>query len=526
VTTLSQSGARHDADVRRGARHRANLGGVARGGMLGLVGAGVSAGSGVLIVFILARALPAADAGTFFVVTSVFLLSQAVAKLGTTTSLVYFISRFRSLGVPERIAGCLRTAFGPVLGLSLLIAVAMYTAAPWLTETLLGGPSEQAQTALRVLAVLVPVAAVADAAVSATRGFDTMRPTVALDGVGRSALQVFAVVLAVLLGWQAVGILAAAWALPYLLPAVLGSRDLARRVRVAAGDRRVGTQAFSAGEFWRFTGPRALASVAQIALQRLDIVLVAALLGPVSAAIYTAATRVLIVGQLSNQAISSAVQPRLGELLAREDIAATNAAYRAATAWLVLLNWPLYLLFALFAPTLLSVFGPAYSAGQSVVVILCAVMLLASACGMVNLVLIMTGRTTWNLVNALLALGVNVAVDLLLIPRMGITGAAVGWAAAIAVSNLVALAQIYTSKGLHPFGAGTLFAMALSLACFGGIPGAAVLAFGGGVTTLALSALAGTAAYGLGCYRLRQPLAMDVFHTRAAVATSPVSGLP
>lgn len=508
------------------ARGRAKLGGVARGGMLGLVGAGVSAAAGILVVLVLTRTLPAADAGTFFAVTSVFLLCQTVSKLGTPTSLVYFISRFRSLGVPERIVGCLRAAFGPVLGASLLIAAAMYAAAPWLTDLLLGAPSEQAQTALRVLAVLVPVAAVADAAVSATRGFDTMVPTVALDRMGRSLLQVLAVALAVLLGWQAVGILVAAWALPYLLPAVLGSRDLARRVRTALaappgqdrhGDDRPGTaQPLTAGEFWRFTGPRALASIAQIALQRLDIVLVAALLGPVPAAIYTAATRVLVAGQLSNQAISSALQPRLGELLARDDVSATNAAYRAATGWLVLLNWPLYLLFALFAPLFLSVFGRDYGAGYSVVVILSVAMLLASACGMVNLVLVMAGRTTWNLANALLALGVNVGVDLLLIPRMGIAGAAVGWAAAIAVSNLVALAQIYALKGLHPFGAGTLVAMALSLTCFGAIPGSTLLLLGNGLNALLLSTLIGTAAYGVGCYHLRKPLALDVFRARTS----------
>lgn len=499
------------------ARRRANLGGMARGGVLGLLGAGVSAGAGVVVALILTRTLPPAEAGTFFVVTSVFLLCQTVAKLGTNTSLVYFISRFRSLDVPERIRGCLRTAFGPVLGVSLLMSVAMFAAAPWLIDALLGRPSNQAQTALRVLALMVPVASVADAAVSATRGFDTMVPTVVLDRVGRSLLQVLAVALAVLLGWEAASVLVAAWALPYLLPAILGSRDLGHRVRKAAGDRPMAAEPpLGAGEFWRFTGPRALASIAQIALQRLDIVLVAALLGPVPAAVYTAATRVLIVGQLSNQAISSAVEPRLGELLARDDVTATNAAYRAATAWLVLLNWPLYLLFALFAPAVLSVFGPAYSAGESVVLILSSVMLLASACGMVNLVLIMAGRTTWNLANAVLALGVNVGVDLLLIPRMGIAGAAVGWAVAIAVSNLVALVQIYRIKGLHPFGVGTLVAMALSLACFGMMPGAALLLFGSGIGTLLLSILAATAAYGLGCYWLREPLAVNIFRGRTA----------
>lgn len=487
-----------------GARTRADLGGLARGGVLGLLGAGVSAAAGVLVVVVLARALPAAEAGVFFAVTSVLLLGQAVAKLGTNTSLVYYLSRWRALGVPERIPSTLRVALLPVVAVGLLIAIALYAAAPWLSQTLAGDTSTTTVAALRVCAVLVPVAALADALVSATRGFDTLVPTVLHDRIGRSLLQVLAVVVAVLLGWTAVAILVAAWALPWLLPAALGGRDLARRLRTVPRDPAA---AVGGAEFWRFSGPRALASLAQIALQRLDIVLVAALLGPAPAAVYTAASRVLIVGQLANQAISTAVQARLGGLLATGDVPAANAAYRAATAWLVLLNWPLYLMFAVFAPQLLALFGPDYADGRSVVLILAAVMLLASACGMVNLVLVMAGRSTWNLGNALLALGVNVALDLLLIPRLGISGAAVGWAVAIAVSNLVALAQIHRSAGLHPFGRATLVAMAVAAACFGVLP-AAALAVGPGAA--ALAAGLGAMVYVAVVYRLRRVLQLDV----------------
>lgn len=494
----------------RSARGRADLGRLARGGVLGLLGAGVSAVAGVLIVLVLARAVPAAAAGTFFALTSVFLLGQAIAKLGTNTSLVYYLTRFRALGVPERIPGTLRIALVPVVAVSLVLALGLYAAAPWLSEVLVGEATPAAQTALRVCALLIPVAALADALVSATRGFDTLVPTVVWDRIGRSLLQVLAVVVAVLLGWVAVGALVAAWALPYLLPALLGGRDLARRVRkLPRGD----APPLEAGEFWRFSGPRALASMAQIALQRLDIVLVAALLGPVPAAVYTAASRVLVVGQLANQAISTAIQARLGELLATDDIPAANTAYRAATAWLILLNWPLYLLCALFAPQLLSVFGEVYTGGVDVVVILSAAMLLASACGMVNLVLVMAGRSIWNLGNALLALGVNVGLDLLLIPRLGIAGAAVGWGVAIAVSNLVALAQIRASLGLHPFGRATLVAMGLAGSCFGVLPGLA-LALGVGPGPTAAAVAVGAAAYGLLVYRLRRTLAVDVLRRR------------
>ena len=70
----------------------------------------------------------------------------------------------------------------------------------------------------------------------------------------------------------------------------------------------------NARSFWLFTAPRGLANLAQNVLQSIDIVLVAAMLGAVEAAVYTAATRFLVIGQLGGVAISRASQAKFTEL--------------------------------------------------------------------------------------------------------------------------------------------------------------------------------------------------------------------
>jgi O-antigen/teichoic acid export membrane protein len=255
--------------------------------------------------------------------------------------------------------------------------------------------------------------------------------------------------------------------------------------------------------FWAFTAPRALAGVAQIILQRLDIVLVAVISGPAQAAVYAAATRFLVAGQLANAALIQAAQPQLSHLFGIGDRAAAGAVYQATTAWLIVLTWPLYLLSALFGPQLLAVFGRSYQDGATVVVILALAMLLATACGQVDLVLTMTGRSRWSLFNGLLAVLVNVAVDVALIPRAGITGAAIGWAAALAVSNLVPLAQVAWVAGIHPFGRGPAAAMAVTAVAFGAVPLAARTALGPGLAASLAGVAAGAllAVAGLWCCR-------------------------
>ena len=259
----------------------------------------------------------------------------------------------------------------------------------------------------------------------------------------------------------------------------------------------------NAAGFWAFTAPRALAAVAQIVLQRLDIVLVAVISGPAQAAVYAAATRFLVAGQLANAALIQAAQPQLSHLFGIGDRAAAGAVYQATTAWLIVLTWPLYLLSALFGPQLLAVFGRSYQDGATVVVILALAMLLATACGQVDLVLTMTGRSRWSLFNGLLAVLVNVAVDVALIPRAGITGAAIGWAAALAVSNLVPLAQVAWVARIHPFGRGPAAAIAVTAVAFGAVPLAARTALGPGLAASLAGVAAGTllAVAGLWCCR-------------------------
>jgi O-antigen/teichoic acid export membrane protein len=241
-------------------------------------------------------------------------------------------------------------------------------------------------------------------------------------------------------------------------------------------------------------------------VQRLDIVLVGVLRGPAEAAVYMAATRFLVAGQLGNAAISMAAQPRFTELFAVGDRRGANTVYQTTTAWLVVLTWPLYLLAMIYAPAVLAVFGHAYHAGTAVMLILGFAMLVATGCGLVDMVLTTTGRSTWSLANALLAVTVNVGVDLALIPRYGMTGAAIGWAAAIGVTNLVPLAQVAGVVRVHPFGRGTLASCGLAAICFGAIPLLVRIASGTRVLTDVPAVAAGCALYALGLWRLRADL--------------------
>jgi O-antigen/teichoic acid export membrane protein len=373
---------------------------------------------------------------------------------------------------------------------------------------------------LRMLAVFMPLQALTDALLTATRGYRLMRPTVMLDRVLRSALQlllVAAVGISTLWTTASLSVFALAWAAPYLPVTILAGYALHRIHRNHRPDgprsRRAERRQLRR-DFWRFTGPRALASVAQLALQRVDVLLVAALGGLVPAAVYAVAGRFVVLVQLANQGISQSVQPRLAEALATGDRDTANHLYQTATGWLVLVTWPINLLVMLFAPVYLGLFGDGYRAGASVVVVLASAMLVATGCGMVDMVLAMAGRTSWNLINVLVALGVTIGLDLLLIPRYGALGASIGLACAMVANNLLPLIQVGRVVGLHPFGVGTRAAALLSIGCFGVLPRVVTAVAGTGAAGLTIAVVLAVPAFGAGAWKWRDRLALDAFTRR------------
>jgi O-antigen/teichoic acid export membrane protein len=301
--------------------------------------------------------------------------------------------------------------------------------------------------------------------------------------------------------------MALAWVAPYGAGLVLVVGAIARLVRREKGgpdDSRVVPTA----EFWRYTGPRGIAAVAQLTLQRLDIVLVAAYLGPRDAAIYTAATRFVVLGQLGSQAVSLAVQPKFSELLAKRDLASTLRVYKTSTAWVMAVTWPIHLLVGVLAPIILLLFGNGYDEGRWVVVVLAGAMLVATGCGMVTMLLVMAGRTTANLMNVLIALAANLSLNLILIPRWGIIGAAVAWAASIVLSNILPLLQIRRSLGLDPFGRASAAVALLAVVAFAGVPSIGWLMGGSPVLVIGLCVM-GALLYAAGIWRLRRVLELD-----------------
>jgi O-antigen/teichoic acid export membrane protein len=492
----------------------ADLTTVARGGLLNLAGVVANALSGFALVVVVTRGLGRTEAGIFFESVALFSILGAVAQWGADVGVVRAIPRYRLQGRTSDIPHTIRAGVFPALAIGGVAALAMFGFSAQLGRLLTNGAhGSDLAPALRVLAPFLPVYAAYMVGLAVTRGFGTMLPSTMIDKLGRAILQPILVAGGIALGLAGSG-LAATWALPFALGLVgviaWSGRLLRHSDRETIGHQEEARPLSAVmKEFWRFTGPRGLAGVFAVVVVWLDTLLIGALRSPAEAAAYAAATRFLVLGQFIGVAITQVVGPKLSELLAGRDRVRARAVYSTATWWLMGLAWPIYVSMIVLAPSLLSVFGAGYQQSRTALMILGAAMLVATAVGPVDVVLLMAGRSSWNLINTLVTVVANVGLNLWWIPRYGITGAAAAWAVSILLNNLLPLAEVWSLVRLQPFGGGSLVSGVSALVWFGGVGLAARGVFGDGIMTVLVTVIVGSVGHAAVLWRFRRLLHLE-----------------
>jgi O-antigen/teichoic acid export membrane protein len=487
---------------------------LARGGVVNLAGGIAAAGFGFAFAVVVARGLGVSDAGLFFGVTALSLMLTTFAQLGTTGGVVRMIASYLATGHEQDVRRTLTVALVPVVGVSLVLAAALGASAPLVARTLFQSANQHvAVEFLRITAAFLVVEATFGVLLRACQAFGAMLPLVALGSIGVPVARFVGGLAAVAVGLGPTTMILV-WFVPEIVGLAVASEWLRRLVRSAEPDRARAAAARPHRElgleFWHYTVYQAFSTVVAIILLRLDVILLGALDSSQAAAVYSAAGRYLVAGTTLLTAIVFVVGPQLAGMLSQERYSAARLVYQTATLWLVAVSFPVFLTLATFAPVLMSVFGPRFLEGQTALTILALAMLVNMGTGAVRAALSMGGRSGWVFMDNLAALAVNVGLNVVLIPRMGMDGAAIAWAASIVVGNLLPLGQVFRLWGLQPVSAGGLRVVVAT-----GLYGAVCILVrgvaGASPGSMIAATVAGLAVYGAALWLIRDDLRAHVF---------------
>ena len=132
------------------------------------------------------------------------------------------------------------------------------------------------------------------------------------------------------------------------------------------------------------------------------------------------------------------------------------------------------------------------------------------AAGPVSNVLLMGGHVYWNVANMVAALVINVGLTLLLVPKIGVNGAAIAIAVAFSVTSLAALVEVAWLMRMGTLGRGVAIVAAAAGLCFGGVGLLFRLTVGTSIATFLVFAVVSSTLYALVVLRFAKTLELQV----------------
>ncbi len=423
---------------------------------------------GFVLVVVLARQLGAEGSGVVMQAVASFMIGLSLARLGMDTTAVWIIPRLRT-EAPEEVRGA---CFGLLASAAVAGAAG---AAVWMVATLLI-PDTKVAEAITSIAWALPLGSVMLVALAATRGLGGVLPFNLIGNIGVPTARPLAVLVVTALGGSVIAA-ALAWAAPLVVGVLAALLVLSRQVRrferrELAHGRMLPTAALQR-RILGFALPRTLASALEQSIIWFDVVLVGIIAGPAAAGVYAAASRFVSAGVIVLTALRIVVAPRFSAALAAGKHALVQELYVVTAGWILLFGAPIYVLLAVFSPTVLELMGPDFDDGVLPMRVLClgAVMLLAG--GNIQSLLLMSGHSGWGAINKATVFTVNVVLNLVLVPPLGILGAAISWAACMSLDTTLAMVQVFRFTGIRP-AVGRIGAIVLAVVGCVGVPSVVV----------------------------------------------------
>jgi O-antigen/teichoic acid export membrane protein len=301
---------------------------------------------------------------------------------------------------------------------------------------------------LKILAFSVPPAALTMFFLAVTQGLKRMEYRTAIEKMAVPAVKIVAVLVGFWMFHKSTQTAASMVLAASLAGGVMAAYGAWRLYPLRGKAAR---PVYEARALLSFSWPLLLTSLLDRSNIQTETLVLGALLASGQVGIYYVGQRATILITAIFLAFNAITAPMMADLYGRGEHDRLAGLFKTTTRWGATLCLPVLILFLTTSREIMGVFGEGFLAGAAVLQVLSVAQFINVLTGPAGWLLIMTGHPRLNLLNTCLSLALNIGFALLLIPRLGILGAALGEAAAFVLVNLLRLAEAQRILKIHPY---------------------------------------------------------------------------
>ena len=412
------------------------LGGSAVSIAIRLAGVGLS----YLANIMLSRSLGVSDYGQYAIALGWTLVLVLPARMGFDYSALRYGTTYLEAGDTPSLRGFIRVSIGTVAFVSALTGVMMIVAAAALSTDMgvlaMAGAAAALLPPLAIVGVLSVLMRVSQRYVASQFYDQLLRPAGLIFLLGLFLLAnadltaLRATVLTSIAAWIAAGALG--WHFRKSFADIW-------KVRPSFVDMR---------KWFVLSLPLLGVTVAQELLNQLEVILLGALADPRSAGLFAAASRLVSLMTFALAAFGIVSGPMIASAYHKGDLDELQYVTRLTTRLGLLFATGVALLLVVGGELLLGLFGPEFQGAYVPLLILTAGGLVNAFTGIVVYLATLTGRERPALAIFLTALALSFVLNIILIPRIDIVGAAIASSTALSFWNLAMLVFVRRQLGI------------------------------------------------------------------------------
>jgi len=416
---------------------------VAKGGMLSLTGDAVNYTLSYVFLFIASHLLGAGLLGAFYWAISIISLAGEFADCGTGQGIIYFGPKYEAEKGENRSFSIFNFVLRFTLTNALILGTLLFLLAPQIA-----GYSHKPELAnlIRLLAVTLPFSAFWPVAYKYFVARFQIVPGILYGDIARPVIRVLLLLSLIFIGLKSL--------------ALAGTELLVGVILLLAGvfllirlwGKGIFREKLSMAERKRlllYSIPFLPMNIARG--DRMVLIITGFFLVVADIGVLGVALKVAAISQVILTGLNFVFRPMVAKLYAAQDFVTLKSIYRSITRWIFILTLPLSFLFIFYPSAVLGLFGDKFSSGAAALTIIAIGYLFEYGTSATQVIINMTGKSWLSLMNQLISFAAIFVGALVLIPRMGMNGAAVAVAAGIILVNLLRLWQSYGIVGFTPF---------------------------------------------------------------------------
>ncbi|MAF51270.1 MAG: hypothetical protein CMH64_04235 [Nanoarchaeota archaeon] len=419
---------------------------IVKGGFIVFLGIFISKIVGYLYRIIVAR-IGAEQYGLLSLGIALLGVFTTISLLGLNQGILRYVSFYKGKEDFQKIKELLSSAFKLTFSLSLIFAIILFIFSKQISITFFS--NENLSWIIKIIAIALPFNTLREVLINTFKAFQKVKYEVYIKNITENISKVIITLIFIILGVKIIGA-TIAYTASIILSFILALYFLEKKVFSIFKTK---LSKFSLNkELFRYSLPLLFGNFIFSLILWTDTLMLGYFLPESEVGIYNAALPTAFLMFTIPYALLALFIPILTELHAQNKTEDFRSVYKTITKWIFLLNIILLGIFYLFSEKILGIlFGQEYTIASTSLLILSTGYFIGFLASSIQSVLLVIKRTKLILLNtSIMAIG-NILLNILLIPKYGIVGAAIATSSIFIIRTILLVTESTLITKIFPF---------------------------------------------------------------------------